>query len=202
MTRRFAPQASDQAAPSGDSLQINPRWRYFTANPTVPIDSIVAQVNIDMIGRGRGDDLPGGGPDYLGVVGSSFDSRDLGELVREVNRRQPAPLSLDNKYDTTLTWSGYNNIYGRSDHYMYAQKGIPIAFFFTGLHGDYHQRSDEAQYIDFPHYTRITRYIGDLVVAVGNAPRPRTRGRAAGHRPRGSRRRSSRPGEASSRPDR
>ncbi|HEU5174189.1 MAG TPA: M28 family peptidase, partial [Gemmatimonadaceae bacterium] len=149
---------------------------YFTANPTVPLDSVVTQINVDMIGRGRAEDIPGGGPNYLGVVGASFDSRDLGELVQAVNRKQGDPLKLDHRYDTTLTWSGYNNIYGRSDHYMYALKGIPIAFFFTGLHGDYHQRSDEPEYLDYPHYAKITRYIGDLVVEVGNAPRPRING--------------------------
>jgi len=150
--------------------------RYFTDNPTVPMDSIVAQINIDMIGRGRADDLPGGGPDYLGVVGSFFDSKDLGEEVSAVNKKQQKPLSLDYKYDTTLTWSGYNNIYGRSDHYNYALHGVPIAFFFTGLHGDYHQRTDEPEFIDYPHYARIANYIRDLVVDVANGPRPRMNG--------------------------
>jgi hypothetical protein len=149
---------------------------FFTHNPTVPMDSVVAQINIDMIGRGRAEDLPGGGPDYLGVVGSFFDSRDLGETVQRVNQKQARPLQLDYKYDTTLTWSGYNNIYGRSDHYNYALQGVPIAFFFTGLHGDYHQRTDEPQYIDYPHYARIANYIRDLVVEVGNGPRPRMNG--------------------------
>lgn len=128
---------------------------FYVHNPTVPIDSIVAQINIDMIGRGRADDLPGGGPDYVGVVGSFFDSKDLGETVAEVNKKLPKPLDFDYQYDTTITWSGYNNIYGRSDHFNYAQQGVPIAFFFTGLHGDYHQRSDEAEYIDYPHYAKI-----------------------------------------------
>jgi hypothetical protein len=150
--------------------------RYFTDNPTVPMDSIVAQINIDMIGRGRAEDLPGGGPDYLGVVGSFFDSKDLGEEVSAVNKKQQKPLALDYKYDTTLTWSGYNNIYGRSDHYNYALHGVPIAFFFTGLHGDYHQRTDEPEFIDYPHYARIANYIRDLVVDVANGPRPRMNG--------------------------
>ena len=149
---------------------------FFTHNPTVPLDSVVAQINIDMIGRGRAEDLPGGSPDYLGVVGSMFDSKDLGDLVRSVNTKQSKPLFLDNTYDTTITWSGYNNIYQRSDHYNYALQGIPIAFFFTGLHGDYHQRTDEAEFIDYPHYARITNYIRDLVVEVGNGPRPRMNG--------------------------
>ena len=149
---------------------------FFTRNPTVPIDSVVAQINIDMIGRGRAEDLPGGGPNYVGVVGSFFDSKDLGETVLAVNKKLKEPLELDNKYDSTLTWSGYNNIYGRSDHYNYAQQGVPIAFFFTGLHGDYHQVSDEAEFIDYPHYAKIANYISDLVVEVGNGPRPRING--------------------------
>lgn len=149
---------------------------FFTRNPTVPLDSVVAQINIDMIGRGRAEDLPGGGPDYIGVVGSLFDSKDLGETAVKVNTEQKKPLAFDYQYDSTMTWSGYNNIYGRSDHFNYAQQGVPIAFFFTGLHGDYHQVSDEPQFIDYPHYARIANYIQDLVVEVGNGPRPRMNG--------------------------
>jgi hypothetical protein len=150
--------------------------RFFTRNPTVPMDSVVAQINIDMIGRGRAEDLPGGGPDYLGVVGSYFDSKDLGETVASVNKKQSKPLQLDYKYDTTITWSGYNNIYGRSDHYNYALQGVPIAFFFTGLHGDYHQSTDEPEFIDYPHYARIANYIHDIMIEVANGPRPRMNG--------------------------
>ena len=149
---------------------------FFTRNPTVPIDSVVAQLNVDMIGRGRAEDLPGGGPDYVGVVGSFFDSKDLGETVQSVNTKQAKPLTFDYKFDEPIAWSGYNNIYGRSDHYNYAQQGVPIAFFFTGLHGDYHQRSDEPEFIDYPHYAKIANYIKDLVVEVGNGPRPRLNG--------------------------
>ncbi len=150
--------------------------RFFTENPTVPMDSIVAQINIDMIGRGRTGDIPGGGPEYLGVVGSFFDSKDLGEAVQQVNKKQSKPFNLDYRYDSTLTWSGYNNIYGRSDHYNYARQGVPIAFFWTGLHGDYHQPSDEPEFIDYPHYAAIANYIKELVVEVGNGPRPRMNG--------------------------
>lgn len=157
---------------------------YFTRHPTVPMDSIVAQVNIDMIGRGRDGDIPGGGEDYLGVVGSFFDSKDLGETVAAVNQKNTRPFQLDYRYDSTLTWTGYNNIYGRSDHYNYALQGVPIAFFFTGLHGDYHQRTDEAEFIDYPHYARITSYIHDLTTTLGNGPRPRMNGTRPARPPR------------------
>jgi len=157
---------------------------YFVANPTVPIDSVVAQINIDMIGRGRAEDLPGGGDNYVGVVGSSFDSKDLGDMVASVNKKLAKPLTLDYKFDSATTWSGYNNIYGRSDHFNYARAGIPIAFFFTGLHGDYHQLSDEPEFIDYPHYAMITNYISDLTVEVGNGPRPRINGTRPARPPR------------------
>jgi hypothetical protein len=137
-------------------------------NPTVARDSIVAGINIDMIGRGRVTDIPGGGDDYLAVVGSDSISSDLGDMVRAVNQRQSQPFRLDFRFDQPTEWPGYNNIYNRSDHANYARRGIPIAFFFTGLHQDYHQVTDEPQYIDYPHYTAITSYIGDLMVEIGN----------------------------------
>jgi hypothetical protein len=146
---------------------------YFATHPTVPVDSIVADINIDMIGRGRAEDIPGGGPTYVGVVGSGFLSADLAEIVASVNTRQRQPLALDPKFDLPTTWPGYNSIYTRSDHYNYARQCIPIAFFFTGLHGDYHQRTDEPQYIDYPHYSMITNYIRDIVTELGTrAQRP------------------------------
>ncbi len=142
--------------------------RWFTDHPTVPRDSIVTQINIDMIGRGRTGDMPGAGPDYLGVVGSKRLSTDLGNIVAAVNQHEQKPLDLDYRFDEATTWPGYNNIYGRSDHANYARYNIPIAFFFTGLHQDYHQVTDEAQYIDYPHYARITNYIRDLMLELGN----------------------------------
>ena len=144
--------------------------RWFVQHPTVPRDSIVAMINMDMIGRGRATDLPGGGDDYLAVVGSRRLSTELGEAVVAVNLTQPRPLRLDYRFDEPTTWPGYNNIYGRSDHANYARCNIPIAFFFTGLHQDYHRVTDEPQYIDYPHYAMITRYIGDLVLHLANRP--------------------------------
>ena len=156
--------------------------RYFTANPTVPIDSVVAQINIDMIGRGRAEDMVGGGPKYLGALGSKRLSSQLDKAMHAVNTAElPANrLQLDNRFDDAtlgtsvdgkpVSWPGYNNLYGRSDHANYANKCIPIVFFFTGLHGDYHQLTDEPEYIDYPHYSLITNYIRDLTVNVANQP--------------------------------
>ena len=139
--------------------------QHFTEHPTVPADSIVAQINVDMIGRGTAEDVRGGGPDYLIVVGHRRMSQDLGDIVDAVNERQPRPLRFDLSWDAPDHPEG---IYDRSDHAHYARIGIPVAFFFTGLHADYHQVTDEPQYLDYPHYTRITRYLHDLVTAIAD----------------------------------
>jgi hypothetical protein len=138
---------------------------YFTSHPTVPLDSIVAQVNVDMIGRGTAADLVNGGPGYVSVVGARRLSTQLGDLVERVSRDGGYDLTFDYALDA----NGHpQSIYCRSDHYSYARHGIPVVFFFTGLHGDYHQVTDEPQYIDYPHMERITRFIGDLTTRVAN----------------------------------
>ncbi|MBK7595422.1 MAG: M20/M25/M40 family metallo-hydrolase [Gemmatimonadetes bacterium] len=151
--------------------------RAFSSNPTVPVDSIAAHINIDMIGRGRAEDVIGGGDTYTGILGAYRLSKEFGDLVYSTNKTSTSKLTLDDRFDDptlgTLVngvtkWPGYNNLYGRSDHARYAEKCIPIVFFFTGLHGDYHQVTDEPQYIDYPHYSRIANLIRDVAVAAGN----------------------------------
>jgi hypothetical protein len=61
---------------------------------------------------------------------------------------------------------------------------VPIAFFWTGLHGDYHQMSDEPEFIDYPHYAAIASYIKELTVEVANGPRPRMNGSKPARPPR------------------
>ena len=144
--------------------------RYFTDNPTVPRDSIVAQINIDMIGRGAAGDTPAGNPRYLLLVGSRRLSTELGDLVEEVNRRRSPRLAFDYSWDAP---GHAQRIYCRSDHAMYARYGIPVVFLFTGLHGDYHQVTDEPQYIDYPHYASVTGLVHDVALEVANrASRP------------------------------
>ncbi len=143
--------------------------QWISEHLPVPRDSVVAQINIDMIGRGDAVDVKGGGPTYVGVVGARRLSSMLGTTVDSLAAAYRTPIALDHAMDA----DGHpENIYCRSDHYHYARVGIPVAFFFTGLHGDYHQVTDEPQYIDYPHYSLITNYIKDLLVTVGNGARP------------------------------
>ena len=155
--------------------------RYFTDNPTVPRESIVAQLNMDMIGRGGAGDIVGGGPTYMQLVGSRRLSTELGDIVEATNRSQRTPLSIDYTFDA----NGHpERIYCRSDHYNYARYGIPITFFMTGLHMDYHQLTDEPQYVDYEHMRKITQLVHDVALRVGNLdhrvvvdkPKPNPRG--------------------------
>ena len=139
--------------------------RYFSDHPTVPRDSIVAQINIDMVGRGGKADLGAGSDRYLQLVGSRRLSTELGDLVEAVNKTEPMPFTFDYTFDA----DGHpDNIYCRSDHYNYARYGIPVVFMTTGLHGDYHQVTDEPQYIDYAHMARVGRFVVDLATRVAN----------------------------------
>ncbi|HEX2220830.1 MAG TPA: M20/M25/M40 family metallo-hydrolase [Gemmatimonadales bacterium] len=139
--------------------------RWFTDNPTVPRDSIVAQINTDMIGRGGPDSETSRDPAYMQVIGSRRLSTELGDLAEAVNREGGHGFEFDYSYDA----DGHpDNFYCRSDHYMYARYGIPISFFSTGGHRDYHQVTDEIQYLDFDKYERVTKYVGAVAEAVAN----------------------------------
>jgi hypothetical protein len=138
---------------------------WFTDHPTVPLDAIVANINIDMIGRGGKDDLAGGGPDYLQLLGPKRLSSQYARLIEQVNRRRLQPFRIDEQYDAPGHPEQY---YCRSDHWNYARYGIPVAFFSTGDHADYHQLTDEVAYIDFEHYARVVGFIGEVAGTVGN----------------------------------
>jgi hypothetical protein len=139
--------------------------RYFTDHPTVTRDSIVAQLNMDMIGRGRADDENGGGPGYLQLIGTRRLSTELGDLIETVNKTRKQPFTFDYQFDATGHPEQY---YCRSDHYMYARYGIPIAFFTTGNHRDYHQVTDEPEYIDYDKLAHVSQFVYDVATAVAN----------------------------------
>jgi hypothetical protein len=155
---------------------------HFTNRPTVPIDSIVAQLNMDMIGRRGGskstfDSKISGAEaaNRLYIVGPNAapnnQSKVLGAILDTVNSRQVRPLELDREWDSP---SHPERIYFRSDHFNYAQKGIPVLFFTTGLHEDYHKVSDEAQKIDYDKMSRIGALLLELGTTLANREvRPR-----------------------------
>jgi hypothetical protein len=154
---------------------------HFTDHPTVPRDSIVAQVNIDMIGRGSAQDTPGGGPGYLQLIGARRLSTQLGDIVEAEGRKFSPAFKFDYQYDA----NGHpQQFYCRSDHYMYARYGIPVVFMSTGGHPEYHQVTDEPQYIDYDQLARVTQLVLNTAKSVADrdqrlvvdGPKPDPRG--------------------------
>jgi hypothetical protein len=147
---------------------------WFTNHPTVARDSIVADLNLDMVGRGAATDITGknkageelkGANNYLQLVGSRRLSTELGDIAESVNGSQPVPFTFDYSMDA----NGHpQNIYCRSDHANYARYGIPVIFFTTGGHADYHQVTDEPQYIQYEHMARVDKLVFDIATHVAD----------------------------------
>ena len=150
---------------------------YFTANPTVSRDSIVGQLNMDMVGRGgpkdiTGEDVEGkllqGGQGYVQLIGSRRLSTEMGDMIEAINKEKNYGLKFDYANDA----NGHpQNIYCRSDHYEYAKFGIPVTFITTGGHSDYHQVTDEPQYLDYPHMTNIAKFVHETAMRIANLDR-------------------------------
>jgi len=145
---------------------------WYTDHPTVPLDSIIGEIDQDMVGRAnptdfpRGDTEPGN-PTHLEVVGAKRLSRQFGEVIEKANARQPLPFVFDYEYDVP---GQPLQQYCRADHYSYARYGIPSVSLSRGEHLDYHQVTDEVQYIDFPDLARVTRMVYDAALALADMP--------------------------------
>lgn len=124
--------------------------RYYTANPILPLENTIANINIDMIGRrGFGKET---NDNYVYVIGSDRLSTDLHKLSEQANAY--IGLELDYTYNDL---NDPNRFYYRSDHYNFARKGIPAIFYFDGVHKDYHQVGDTPDKIDYPLLTKRTQ---------------------------------------------
>jgi len=128
---------------------------WFAAHPPVPIEKIVADLNLDMIGRNWKDSIV--------VIG--IEHSDLGATVKKVSP-PPPELGIPTMPDP---WP-QETFFGRSDHYNFARRGVPALFFFNGTHEDYHQPSDTPDKIDAEKESRIVRLIYHVGLAVANAP--------------------------------
>jgi len=125
--------------------------QYFSEHPTVPIENIVADLNIDMIGRNWADT----------IVAIGKEHSDLGKTLNRINGQHPelGMTAIDD------IWPD-ERFYFRSDHFNFARKGVPILFFFNGVHDDYHRVSDELPKINTEKMSRILKllyYLGEDV---------------------------------------
>lgn len=149
---------------------------YFTRYPTVPLDRVVTQLNMDMLGRSkpanntnpRNDALST--EDEIYVIGSKLMSSELGALNERVNDSF-LKVKFNYKYDDP---NDPLRLFYRSDHYNYAKHGVPIIFYFDGESQWYHRPSDEPDTIDYGKFERVTRTVCAVAYELANAPtRPR-----------------------------
>jgi len=129
---------------------------WYSENPVFPLKNTITDLNIDMIGRvgelykGKQDSA-----NYIYVIGSEKLSSTLKEISEKTNKTY-TNMVLDYKYDEP---SDPNRFYYRSDHYNFAKHGIPIIFYFNGVHEDYHKKTDEVKKINFPLLTKRAQLV-------------------------------------------
>jgi hypothetical protein len=130
--------------------------KVFTSNPPVPIKQIVANINIDMIGRNW--------PDTIVAIGKEHS--DLGATLDRVNAAHPelGMTAIEDRWPE-------ERFYFRSDHYNFARNGVPILFFFNGVHEDYHEVTDSPDKINSEKEARILRLLFYLGQEIANAPK-------------------------------
>ena len=140
---------------------------YFARNPPIPLSSIVAELQMDMIGRneefvnrrsGEVTEKAEDNVNSLHLVGTKKLSMDLHEVCLEKNS---AHIGFDFEYDE-------EDVFGRSDHANFARKDIPIAFFFTGFHPQYHQPDDTVDRINFPKLVRVAKLVYSVAFEIAD----------------------------------
>lgn len=137
--------------------------RYYSENPVFPLENTVANLNIDMIGRLDENHTK---EDYVYVIGADKISQELHE-VNEATNKKYTKLELDYTFNDE---NDPNRFYYRSDHYNFAKNGIPAIFYFSGVHEDYHQPTDEVDKIIFSKVETITQLVFYTAWELANKP--------------------------------
>jgi len=128
--------------------------KYYTDNPIVPLKNTVTNLNVDMIGR-TDPQRPKRNREYIYIIGSDKISQELHDINEEVNN-----IYLDIDLDYIFNAEDHpDRFYYRSDHYNFAKKGVPIIFYFSGTHEDYHQPTDTVEKIQYDLLELRTRLI-------------------------------------------
>ena len=141
---------------------------YYTQHPIFPLNQTVANLNIDMIGRIDANHI--GNPNYVYLIGSDKLSSELHNLSEQANNRY-TKLLLDYTFNDE---NDPNRFYYRSDHYNFAKNGVPVIFYFSGVHEDYHEPSDTADKLLLDKYSRIVKLIFYTAWEIANrAERPK-----------------------------
>ncbi len=135
---------------------------WYANHPLFPLKNTVVNLNTDM--TGRYDDEHKGKPDYIYEIGSDKLSSQLREVLIEQNKKHVG-LELDFRFNDP---NDPNRFYYRSDHYNFAKHGIPVAFFFNGVHDDYHMPGDEVDKIEFDQIQKVGRLVFYMAWEIAN----------------------------------
>lgn len=128
---------------------------YTNFQPLFPLEKTIVNLNVDMIGRIDAKYSSQKQSNYVYLIGSDRISKDLFFLQEKVNQKS-LNLILDYTYNAP---NHPEMLYERSDHYNFAQKNIPVVFYFGGLHEDYHQPTDTPDKIHYPKTAKIAQLI-------------------------------------------
>lgn len=126
---------------------------WYAEHPVFPLENTITDLNIDMIGRGDADHAADN--NFVYIIGSDMLSSDLDRIGKKANQDY-VKINLDERYNNR---TDPNRFYYRSDHYNFAKHGIPVIFYFNGVHDDYHQPGDEVSKIDFPMLAKRARLV-------------------------------------------
>lgn len=126
---------------------------WYSDHPIFPLENTITNLNIDMIGRG--DKAHEQDNNFVYIIGSDMLSSDLDKLLRKANKDY-VNIQLDDKYNNR---TDPERFYYRSDHYNFAKHGIPVIFYFNGVHEDYHKPGDEVSKIDFPMLAKRSKLV-------------------------------------------
>ncbi len=137
---------------------------FYVHNPILPLERTMVDINVDMIGRT--DDQYKTDSNYIYVIGSDRLSADLHEINLQINQKYTG-VKMDHRFNSE---ADPNRFYYRSDHYNFAEKGIPAIFFFSGVHEDYHRITDDVEKIMFGKTAHIARHIFLLTWELANLP--------------------------------
>jgi hypothetical protein len=137
--------------------------RWFVDHPTVPLENIVAAHNMDMVGKGRVTEVKYGGPSSVQMLGARRLSREFGDIIDSVNAVRTETMAIDRSWDAT---TNPMNRFCRSDQVNYVRKNVPVVYISLGYTQDYHQVTDEPQYIDYDHSARLGRFVYDIMWAI------------------------------------
>src|SRR5918994_1796097 len=137
--------------------------RWFVDHPTVPLEKIVAAHNMDMVGKGRVTEVKYGGPSSVQMLGARRLSREFGDIIDSVNAVRAETMAIDRSWDVT---ANPMRRFCRSDQVNYVRKNVPVVYISLGYTQDYHQVTDEPQYIDYEHSARLGRFVYDVMWAI------------------------------------